>query len=581
MPTPTSSLGETSPRRTSTDTPPASAGAGIPGSSGLVPPPPTPADVAGLGGSSRVTTTVKTEMPRPAVAGTGTSKGKQKWTPTPASPGRRDASGAPPDVASSPAVMSFLESLREELRADMAGAVETLTAGRTPGRLASPSAGMGRSGNRVVTGGGGGDDGGPDGSTSGDSRRDRRSRRSRSSLRRRCPRSSSSDSSSRSDEEMVRRMLVNFQIPVHKVGDNLLNTVTDWHSYRLDNQNQTFTSRMRLRITQDRKKLRVSMDRVRFDGTKPAELFSFLRRFVRACNDSNVWEGKALYLVGSFLTGAAATRFNKILPDTAGHIPGRTVASFPEAVHWLLVNYADSITLNQAVTDVNRASLGAHEVPDAFAAHLRDLGEACGNVYGEDRLKMAFSQGLPKHLQVDAQQYNLQFTEHTLQQLASFTQGKHEQVKALQRLQPTPPKMYLERPSSRTGPKAPVLAVGESSSQAGGRLEGWRGFVTPSRPRVTRGGERPNRVRACWLCNKEDHIAAACPEVPKELRDKLARQGIQFAKAVRWADRQAKGASPGRRDPKTVHNLRVAILQSIQENLYKESPEDWDSHPEE
>jgi len=194
----------------------------------------------------------------------------------------------------------------------------------------------------------------------------------------------------------------------------LLNTVTDWHSYRLDNQIQTFTSRMRLRITQDRKKLRVSMDRVRFDGTKPAELFSFLRRFVRACNDSNVWEGKALYLVGSFLTGAAATRFNKILPDTAGHIPGRTVASFPEAVHWLRVNYSDSITLNQAVSDVNRAFRGAHEVPDAFAARLRDLREACGNMYGEDGLKMAFIQGLPKHLQVDAQQYNLQFTEHTL-----------------------------------------------------------------------------------------------------------------------------------------------------------------------
>jgi len=398
------------------------------------------------------------------VAGTGTSKGKQEWTPTPASPGRRDASGVPPDVASSPAVLSFLESPCEELRADMAGAVETLTAGRTPGRLASPSAGVRRSGNRVVTGGGGGDDGGPNGSTSGDSRRDRRSRRSRRSHRRRRPRSSSSDSSSRSDGETVRRTLVDFQIPVHKVGDTLLNTVTDWHSYRLDNQNQTFTCRMRLRITQDRKKLRVSMDRVRSDGTKPAELFSLLRRFVRACNDSNAWEGKALYLVGSFLTGVAATRFNKILHDTAGHIPGRTVASFPEAVHWLLVNYADSITLNQAVSDVNRFSLGAHEVPDAFAARLRGLGEACGNVYGEDRLKMAFIQGLPKHLQVDAQQYNLQFMEHTLRQLASFTQGKHEQVKALQRLQPTPPKMYLARPCSRAGPKAPVLAVGESSS---------------------------------------------------------------------------------------------------------------------
>jgi len=122
---------------------------------------------------------------------------------------------------------------------------------------------------------------------------------------------------------------VDFQIPVHKVGDNLLNTVTDWHSYCLDNQNQIFTCRMRLRITQDRKKLRVSMDRVRFDGTKPAELFSFLRRFVRACNNSNVWEGQALYLVGSFLTGAAATRFNKILPDTAGHIPGPKCCILP------------------------------------------------------------------------------------------------------------------------------------------------------------------------------------------------------------------------------------------------------------
>jgi len=282
MPTPTSSPGETPPRRPSTDTPPAPAGAGIPVSSGLVPPPPTPADVAGPGGSSRVTTTVKTEMPRPAVAGTGTCKGKQEWTPPPGSPGRRDASGVPQDAASSPAVMALLESLREELRADMAGAVETLTAGRTPGRLSSPSAGMGRSRNRVVTGGGGGDDGGPDGSTSGDSLRDRRSIRSRRSHRRRRPRSSSSDSFSRSDRETVRRTLVDFQIPVQKVGDNFLNTVTDWHSYRLDNQNQTFTSRMRLRITQDRKKLRVSMDRVRFYGTKPAELFSFLRRFVRA-----------------------------------------------------------------------------------------------------------------------------------------------------------------------------------------------------------------------------------------------------------------------------------------------------------
>jgi len=51
--------------------------------------------------------------------------------------------------------------------------------------------------------------------------------------------------------------------------------------------------------------------------------------------------------------------------------------------------------------------VGAQEVPDAFEARLWDLGEAYGKMYGWDRPRMAFIQGLPRHLQVDAQQYNL------------------------------------------------------------------------------------------------------------------------------------------------------------------------------
>ena len=116
--------------------------------------------------------------------------------------------------------------------------------------------------------------------------------------------------------------------------------------------------------------------------------------------------------------------------------------------------------------------------------------------------------------------------------------------------------------------------MGESSFGAGGRLEGWRGFATPSTPRVTRGGDRPSRVLPFWLCNKEDHTAAACTVVHKELQDKLSRQGIQFAKAVRWKDGQAEGAPSGRRDPAPAQNHRVAILQSIQQRLYKDSPEE-------
>jgi len=80
---------------------------------------------------------------------------------------------------------------------------------------------------------------------------------------------------------------------------------------------------------------------------------------------------------------------------------------------------------------------------------------------------------------VDAQQYKFQFAEQTLQLPASFTQRRYEQVKPLQRLKKMPPRMYLSRSKSRTPNNAPVLAVGETSSQAGGRLKGWGGFVTP------------------------------------------------------------------------------------------------------
>lgn len=98
--------------------------------------------------------------------------------------------------------------------------------------------------------------------------------------------------------------------------------------------------------------------------------------------------------MGSFPTGTAATQFQRILPDTAGHCQGRTVASFHEVVRWILVSYPDSITLNKALLDVNRSSMGVHEVLNAFAARFRDLREGFSSVYGQDWLKWAFVQDL-------------------------------------------------------------------------------------------------------------------------------------------------------------------------------------------
>lgn len=427
-------------------------------------------------------------------------------------------------------------------------------------------------------------------SGAGSSRQHARSgHRHRRRHRRRRGSSSSSDSTSAGTgssgeryETPTRRQLVEFSFPTHQVGDATLNRVADWNNYRLENQDQAYTREMAKKMASLNRRMQPSFGgHPKFSGKKPALIFAFLRRFVKACNDNDVSEGKALYLLVNFMTGEAEQRFAQVLPDSAGHVLGRTVGSYPEAVNWLLSNYADADSLRKAVGKLNRATMERQETPDAFARRVRELSEACGNVYPEDRLKMIFSEGLPEYLQVDAENYNQEHQEHTFQQLMAFTQGKHRQAKALQAPAATIPLKPLTRvrPAGTKDPEkvTAVLAVGEVTPEEH-KPTGptWGGFVSKERGSlVTPKGVGNRRFRACWLCQQADHLSYQCPLVPKDLQEKLRQQGLVFAKAVGWADRQSTG-----RGNQVVHATRVAILQSITEALSKDAPGEFDLEPD-
>ena len=408
--------------------------------------------------------------------------------------------------------------------------------------------------------------------------------------RRRRRRSSTSETSSSSSEEgydwdaspgPTRRRLVEFDFPAHQVGDATLNKVTYWGNYRLENQDQGYTRKMAKKMASLNRRMQPSFGgHPKFSGKRPALIFAFLRRFVKACNDNDVSEGKALYLLVNFMTGEAEQRFAQVLPDSAGHIVGRTVASYPEAVNWLLSNYADADSLRKAVGRLNRATMERQETPEAFARRVREMSDACGNVYPEDRLKMIFSEGLPEYLQVDAENYNQEHQEHTFQQLMAYTQGKYRQARALQA-----PMVSTPKPLSRVRPgpdkykggdsPVPVLAVGEASPMES--RDKWGGFVSKEQPSLVAPKQiRNQRFRSCWLCQKEDHMSYQCPTIPKDLQEKLKRQGLVFAKAVNWADRRA----PSKMDKAQVHAIRVATLQSITEALAREAPTDFDLETE-
>ena len=230
------------------------------------------------------------------------------------------------------------------------------------------------------------------------------------------------------------------------------------------------------------------------------------------------------------------------------------------------MNDEDSITLNQAVPDVNQALIGAHGVPDAFAARLLCLKQACGNVQREDRFKQTFIQRLLELFQVKAQKDNLQFTKHTLKQLSATTRRQNEQidgVKALHRFHLKPPNTCMAERASRAGLKTPVFAAGEFESQAGGRLEGWRRPVTPSNSHVTWGRERPNQVRECWLCNNEVGVRGwgpgfCCRSIGHRAQTRCSQQNTSAAGLARTRPARADSHADCGRLGAATHGPRLA-----------------------
>jgi len=190
-----------------------------------------------------------------------------------------------------------------------------------------------------------------------------------------------------------------------------------------------------------------------FYGKEPVEVFSWLRRFVKACGDNDVWENMGLYLISNFLAGDTDARFTRNLPrsDIAG---GQgSLGCFPAAVNWLLSTYAEPHALGLAQDKFSRAALLDNEGVDAFAVCLRSLAELCGNIHTEGTMRQQLIQGVPEYLRADAFVYH---TPHrSYQQLSAYVAGRTGPPRMSWRwLNGGPPGDHRGRDRRRRGPEA-------------------------------------------------------------------------------------------------------------------------------
>jgi len=239
---------------------------------------------------------------------------------------------------------------------------------------------------------------------------------------------------------------------------------------------------------------------------EPLKVFSWLRKFVKACDDNDVSEGMGLFLIPNFVAGDAETRFTWNLPvsDIAG---GRgSLGSFPAAVNWLLSTYAEPHALGLAQDKFSRAALVDNEGVDAFAARLRSLAELCGNIHSEGMIKQLLIRGQSEYLRTDAFVDNS--AQRSYQQLSTYVAGKYRAAKDVMALASRgSPGDHRGRNRRR---RSPEVSWSTNSTPRGSRMTRRRTTRSRCCRRVPRGsarleerpmfGGRPRRVPRCATC---------------------------------------------------------------------------------
>jgi len=204
--------------------------------------------------------------------------------------------------------------------------------------------------------------------------------------------------------------------------------VLDYRSYSLRNRHSTYGASQARKMGRTAKNMKFSFGGTpMFNGKEPLKVFSWLREFVKVCDDNDVSDGMGLSLIPNFLAGDAEARFTRNLPESDIAGGQGSLGSFPAAVNWLLSTYAEPHVWGLAQDKFGRAALVDNEGVDAFAACLRSLAELCGNIHSEGTMKQQLIQGLPEYLRTDAFVYHT--AQRSYQQLSTYVARKFRAAK--------------------------------------------------------------------------------------------------------------------------------------------------------
>lgn len=308
-----------------------------------------------------------------------------------------------------------------------------------------------------------------------------------------------------------------------KVNNPLYKEVFDCETYALADKSTRYT-RQQARTLGRRKKdvIQSFGPRSEWDGTPPLKVFQFLRKFSKACDDNDVTEGEAFYMLPEFTKEPLRSDVMGVMPSRHGGNPGE-VSSYMELVNYLIRLHADEATLASQVEEFNRATQNEGEDECAFAERLRQLNVLCGFIHSQGVIKGRFVEGVHRAARATARERNTPTM--SLAELARLAKTKGDEYR------------WMINEQRKERQEESKKAADESRLRRLARLSQTTQAPPKYRATQTREDKREKVVamtipakktvslmkdRPCWQCGATGHWATTCPKVDPRLRAQLA-----------------------------------------------------------
>lgn len=321
--------------------------------------------------------------------------------------------------------------------------------------------------------------------------------------------------------------------------DGRFTAILDCETYALVNTDTRYTEAEAHGLGKERKDLAATLGRdCEWDGTPSLRVFEFLGRFVKAANDNNLSEGRALYLLPEFTKDPLKRHLYRILPSI--HDGGRMgeVRSYLEMVNWLLRRYADENLLSEQDEAFNTASQAEDgELEDEFYERLMALHAKCGYIQNPSQVRARYVQALRWEIRTDVRDYVSTHPDTPIEMIVQYARRRGDQWRRLDAARQEEKAKEAAERLARRAARRTFAATVPAPHEAGEVSRAPPGPPAMSaRPAPGAGTAKADRKQKypCAACNSMQHWTRECPALPETVRTQMTR-----ARAQRLAAREA------------------------------------------